>query len=283
MLMSIITILIAVYLVLGLVLYFMQPSFTFQPTRELLYNPGDIGLEYEKVQLKTPDNLILSAWYIPAKKGEFTILFCHGNGGNMAHRLDSINIFNEIGLNCFIFDYRGYGNSQGKSTEEGLYTDAQAAYDWLVKEKKISPENIIFFGHSIGGSVAAHLAGNVKVKGLILESCFTSYADIGRKFYPYMPVKLFARYNFNTFEYVKKVKCPILVIHSRSDEIIPFEFGLRLYEQAANEPKEFLEIFGSHNDGFLHTGQVYRDGIRKWLESIKNYQQQTAAKIKLIS
>jgi len=281
--MSIITILIAVYLVLGLVLYFMQPSFTFQPTRELLYNPGDIGLEYEKVQLKTPDNLILSAWYIPAKKGEFTILFCHGNGGNMAHRLDSINIFNEIGLNCFIFDYRGYGNSQGKSTEEGLYTDAQAAYDWLVKEKKISPENIIFFGHSIGGSVAAHLAGNVKVKGLILESCFTSYADIGRKFYPYMPVKLFARYNFNTFEYVKKVKCPILVIHSRSDEIIPFEFGLRLYEQAANEPKEFLEIFGSHNDGFLHTGQVYRDGIRKWLESIKNYQQQTAAKIKLIS
>jgi len=261
----------------------MQSRFTFQPTRELPYNPGDIGLEYEKVQLKTPDNLILSAWYIPAKKAEFTILFCHGNGGNMAHRLDTLNIFYEMGVNCLIFDYRGYGTSGGKPTEEGVYIDAQTAYDWLVKEKKISPENIIFFGRSIGGSVAAHLAGSVKVKGLILESCFTSYVDIGRKFYPYMPVKLFARYDFNTFEYVKKVKCPILVIHSRSDEIIPFEFGLRLYEQAANEPKEFLEIFGSHNDGFLYSGQIYSEGLSNWLKFIKNYQQQPAEKIKLIS
>lgn len=283
MLISIIRILLAVYLGLGLILYFMQSSMVFQPTKELPYNPGDIGLEYEKVQIKTPDNLILSAWYIPAKKAEFTILFCHGNGGNMSHRLDSLNIFNELGLNCLIFDYRGYGTSGGKPTEEGIYIDTRTAYDWLVNEKKISPENIIFFGRSIGGSVAAHLANNVKVKGLILESCFTSYADIGQKFYPYMPVKLLAKYSFNTFEYVKKLECPILVIHSRSDELIPFEFGLRLYEQAANEPKEFLEIFGNHNEGFLYTGQAYRDGLSKWLESVKNYQQQPAAKIKLIS
>ncbi|MDD5011750.1 MAG: alpha/beta hydrolase, partial [Phycisphaerae bacterium] len=236
MLISIIKIALAVYLGLGLILYLMQSKFTFQPTRELLYNPGDIGLEYEKVQLKTPDNVILSAWYIPAKNAEFTILFCHGNGGSMMHRLDTLNIFYEIGVNCLIFDYRGYGNSQGKPSEQGVYTDARTAYDWLINEKKISPENIILFGRSIGGSVAANLANNVKVKGVILESCFTSYADIGRKFYPYMPVKLLAKYRFNTFEYVKKLKCPILVIHSRSDEIIPFELGLRLYEQAANEP-----------------------------------------------
>ncbi len=283
MLLSILRIALAVYLGLGLILYLMQSKFTFQPTRQLLYNPGDIGLEYEKVQLKTPDNLLLSAWYIPAKNAEFTILFCHGNAGNMMHRLDTLNIFYEMGVNCLIFDYRGYGNSQGKPTEEGVYTDAQTAYDWLINEKKISPENIILFGRSIGGSVAAHLANNVKVKGLILESCFTSYADIGRKFYPYMPVKLVAKYSFNTFEYVKKLECPILVIHSRGDEIIPFELGLRLYEQAANEPKEFLEIFGNHNEGFLHTGQAYRDGLKKWLESVKNYQQQMSAKIKLIS
>jgi hypothetical protein len=283
MLLSILRIALAVYLGLGLILYLMQSKFTFQPTRELIYNPGDIGLEYEKVQLKTPDNLLLSAWYIPAKDAEFTILFCHGNGGNMMHRLDTLNIFYELGINCLIFDYRGYGASQGKPTEQGVYADARTAYDWLINEKKISPENIILFGRSIGGSVSAHLANNVKVKGVILESCFTSYADIGRKFYPYMPVKLLAKYSFNTFEYVKKLKCPILVIHSRNDEIIPFELGLRLYEQAANEPKEFLEIFGSHNEGFLHTGQIYRDGLKKWLESVKNYQQQTSAKIKLIS
>jgi hypothetical protein len=283
MVLSIIRIALAVYLGLGLILYLMQSKFTFQPTRELLYNPGDIGLEYEKVHLKTPDNLLLSAWYIPAKNAEFTILFCHGNGGNMMHRLDTLNIFYELGINCLIFDYRGYGTSQGKPTEQGVYTDARTAYDWLINEKKISPENIILFGRSIGGSVAAHLANDVEVRGLILESCFTSYADIGRKFYPYMPVKLLAKYSFNTFEYVEKLECPIFVIHSRSDEIIPFELGLRLYEQAANEPKEFLEIFGSHNEGFLRTGQIYRDGLKKWLESVKNYQQQTSSKIKLIS
>ncbi len=283
MLISIISLLLIAYLGLGLVLYFMQPMLTFYPTREVPYNPGDIGLEYEKVQLKTPDHLVLSSWYIPAKDAQFTILFCHGNGGNIAYTLDSINIFNELGFNCLIFDYRGYGTSQGKPTEEGTYIDAQTAYDWLIKEKKLKPEDIIIFGWSLGGSIAAHLASNVEAKGLIIESCFTSYADIGRKFYPYMPVRLFARYGFKTSNYLKQVNCPVLIIHSRNDEIVPFEFGLRLYEEAANEPKEFLEIFGSHNDGFLYSGSIYREGLSNWMKFLKNYRQQSAAKIKLIS
>jgi fermentation-respiration switch protein FrsA (DUF1100 family) len=250
----------------------MQPSYTFQPTRELPYNPRDIGLEYEKVQLKTSDNLILSAWYIPAKNARFTLLFCHGNGGNMAHRLESINIFNELDINCLIFDYRGYGTSDGKPNEDGLYIDAQTAYDWLINEKKISPENIIIYGQSLGGSVAAYLASNVKAKGLIIESCFTSYTDIAKKYYPYMPIKLLAKYGFKTNDYLKKVNCPVLIIHSRNDELIPFEFGLRLYA-AAKEPKEFIEISGGHNDGFLCSGQIYREGLSNWLKFIENHPQ----------
>lgn len=254
----------------------------FIPTRQMSYNPGDIDLEYEKVQFRTPDHLALFGWYIPAKEAQFTLLYCHGNGGNIAHTLDSVNIFNELGLNCFVFDYRGYGVSEGKPSEAGTYIDAQAAYDWLIKEKKLRPADIIIFGWSMGGSIAAHLAGNVEASGLIIESGFTSYADIGQKFYPYMPVRLFARYSFKTNNYLKKVNCPVLIIHSRNDELAPFEFGLRLYEAAANEPKEFLEIFGRHNDGFLHSGSIYRDGLSNWFKFVKNYRQQSAEKIKLV-
>ncbi len=283
MLLSIVTALLVAYLGLGLILYYRQPAFTFYPTRDVPYNPGDIGLEYEKVQLRTPDHLVLSGWYIPAKDAQFTVLFCHGNGGNIAYTLDSINIFNELNLNCFVFDYRGYGHSQGKPTEEGTYIDAQTAYNWLKNEKKVKPADIIIFGWSIGGSIAAHLAGNVEARGLAIESGFTSYVDIGRKFYPYMPVKLFARYSFRTSDYLKQIDCPVLIIHSRNDEIIPFELGLRLYEEAAKEPKEFLEITGGHNDGFLHSGQIYREGLTNWIKFLKNYQRQSGTKIKLIS
>ena len=271
-LISIIRILLAVYVGLILILYFKQPSFTFQPTRELTYNPGDINLEYEKVQLKTSDNVILSAWYIPAKDAKFTLLFCHGNGGNMSDRIASINIFNGLGVNCLIFDYRGYGASGGKPTEKGLYIDAQTAYDWLINEKKIPPENIIIYGQSLGGSAAAYLASNVKAKGLIIESCFTSFADIAKKYYPYMPIKLLAKYSFKTSEYLKKVECPVLIIHSKNDEIVPFEFGLRLYKEA-KEPKKFIEISGGHNDGFMRSERIYRQGLHDWLESLENYRQ----------
>ena len=283
MLISIISLILIAYFGLGIVLYFMQPSLTFRPTREVPYNQADLDLDYENILFRTADDIVLSGWYIPAQNGSLTFLLCHGNGGNISYTLDSVNILNEMGFNCFIFDYRGYGNSQGNVTEEGTYLDAQAAYDWLTKEKKISAKNIIILGKSLGGSIGAHLANNVEVKGLIVESGFTSYADMGQKFYPYLMVRPFARYGFNTFEYIKKVNCPILIIHSRTDEIVPFEFGLRLYEQAAKEPKEFLEVFGSHNDGFLYSGPVYREGISSWVQSIKDYQQQTANKIKIVS
>lgn len=260
---------------MAITLYFMQASLTFCPARNMPYNPGNIGLEYEKVKLNTPDGVVLSAWYVPAKNATATLLFCHANGGNIAYYIDTIDILNKLGLNCFIFNYRGYGDSEGKTTEEGIYTDAQTAYDWLRTEKKVSAEDIIIFGRSLGASVAAHLAGNVKAGGLIVESGFTSYADIAQKFYPYLIVRPFAKYSFNTMEDIKKVKCPILFIHSRSDEIVPFEFGLQLYS-AAKGAKEFVEIFGGHNDGFVFSGQIYREGLKDWLEFLKEYRMQEA-------
>ncbi len=273
MLISIVVVLFIAYGGLGLVLYFMQPTFLYSPVREVTYTPDELGLDFESVVFKTSDGLRLTGWYIPAENSELTVLFCHGNGGNIMHRLDSINILYNLGLNCFIFDYRGYGNSDGKPGEEGTYLDVRAAYEWLTKEKEISPDDIIVFGRSLGGSIAAQLASKVKVRALIIESAFTSYVDIGRKFYPYMPVRWFARFNYRTVDYVKDVRCPVMIIHSRGDETIPFEFGLELYE-TANEPKEFVEIFGSHNDGFLVSSEIYKSAWTKWLKFLKKYKNQ---------
>lgn len=256
------------YWALAVVLYLMQPKFLYEPMRDVPYTPEDLGLKFEKVTLQTQDNIKLEGWFVPAENADITILFCHGNGGNMTHRLDSINIFCDLGLNCFIFDYRGYGNSHGKPTEQGTYIDAETAYKYLTETKKISPDNIIIFGRSLGGSIAAKLAGEVEVKALVIESTFTSYIDIGRKFYPYMPVKWFARFSYSTIDYIENVHCPVMIIHSRDDETIPFEFGRRLYENA-NEPKEFVEIYGSHNDGFLLSGDLYKNAWEKWIEFLQ--------------
>jgi len=293
---------------LGVILYIMQPKFLYSPVREVTYTPGELDLDFENVVFESSDGLRLSGWYIPApletqreksltgsvpprlsaqadvgsgslltgpvEKSKFTVLFCHGNGGNMMHRLDSINIFYNLGLSCFIFDYRGYGHSQGKPSEEGTCLDVEAAYKWLTKEKKIPPDNIIVFGRSLGGSIAAYLASKVQTRALIVESTFTSYADIGKKFYPYMPVRWFASFSYRTIDYIKDAHCPVMLIYSKNDEVVPFDFGLELYE-AANEPKKFVEIFGSHNDDFLVSSEIYKKAWTEWLTFLKGYESKT--------
>ena len=265
MLIQIVALLLITYLAFAAVLYVMQPRFLYSPERDVSSTPAELGLDFEDVVFKSADGLDLSGWYIPAKNPKFTILFCHGNGGNMAHRLDSISIFHDLGLNCFIFDYRGYGDSMGKPGEEGTYTDAMAAYKWLTEEKKIHNEDIIIFGRSLGGSIAAQLAGRVEAGALIVESAFTSFVDMGKEYYPYMPVRWFARFGYRTIDYIKEVHCPVMLIYSRNDGIVPYKFGLELYD-AANEPKEFIEIFGGHNDCFLTSGEIYTEVWEKWLK-----------------
>lgn len=257
----------------------MQAKFLYSPVKEVPYTPADLGLVFEQVVFDAEDGVGLTGWYIPAKDAELTILFCHGNAGNMTHRLDTLNLLNEFGVNCFVFDYRGYGKSEGKTTEEGTYLDAAAAYKWLTEEKKVLADDIVMFGRSLGGNIAAQLAGKVKVKGLIVESSFTSYVDIGTKFYPYMPVRFFAAFSYRTIDYIREVQCPVMIIHSRNDEVIPFEYGLRLYD-AANEPKEFVEMFGTHNDGFLYSGEVYRQSWMKWLGFLEEFKPVSEPRLK---
>ncbi|MBN1818940.1 MAG: alpha/beta hydrolase [Sedimentisphaerales bacterium] len=258
---------LVVYSLFGWTIYFSQSSLLYKPLKEMPYTPADIGLIYEKVALRAGDGLKLAAWYIPAAHARYTILFCHGNGGNLSYYLDTISLFHEMGLNVLVFDYRGYGVSQGQPAEEGTYLDARAAWDWLVRKKNVAPEHIIIHGRSLGAPIAAFLAAQVTPKALIVESAFTSYEDIAKVFYPYLPVHWFAKFKYNTLQSIRRVQCPVLFIHSRHDELIPFRFALQLYD-AAEEPKELLEIEGNHNGGFLYSGRVYREGLLDWIRSL---------------
>lgn len=245
-------------------LYFAQENLVYFPDRTLAGTPADAGMKYEPVTLVTEDGLRLSGWYLPALKSRGTLLFCHGNAGNISHRLESIRQFHDLGLDVFIFDYRGYGESEGKPSEQGTYRDAEAAWRYLVEQRRVAPERRVYFGRSLGAAVAAWLATQHPPRALIVESAFTSVPDFGAEVYPWLPVRWLARLRYPTQEYLRSVQAPVLVVHSRADEIVPFRHGEALY-RAANEPKELLEIRGGHNDGFLVSGKRYTEGIDAFL------------------
>lgn len=253
----------------GLVLLVAQPKMLYRPTRDVSFTPADVELDFEDVAFSASDGVALTGWFVPAPDARFTVLFCHGNGGNIMHRLDTLALLHGLGLSCFVFDYRGYGNSAGRPTEQGTYRDAQAAYDWLTQTKGIAPEQIVVLGRSLGGSIATYLAAQVPVGGLVIESTFTSYPDIGARFYPFMPVRPFARYTYDTRAYLAEVRCPVLIMHSRTDGLVPFEFGERLFA-TAREPKQFVELVGGHNDGFLVSGERYKEAWRTWLDLLSD-------------
>lgn len=250
-----------------LVLLLLQARLLYRPLRDIAFTPEDVGLDFEDVTFRTPDGLALNGWYVPADEAPFTVLFCHGNAGNIMHRLDTLSLFRRLGLSCFVFDYRGYGRSEGRPTEVGTYRDARAAYDWLTQSKGIAAEQIVLLGRSLGGSIAAHLASQVDTRTVVVESAFTSYLDMAAQMYPYMPIRLFARFRYDTQAHLARARCPVLVMHSRDDELVPFEFGRRLFG-AAREPKRFVEITGGHNDGFLTSGDLYKSAWMEWLDFV---------------
>lgn len=255
------------YVLLGTLLYFMQERMVFLaglPGRALEATPQHAGFDYVDVNFETGDGLSLHGWYVYAPDSRGTVLFLHGNAGNISHRLDSIAVFHELGLDTFIIDYRGYGQSEGKPSEEGTYRDAEAAWQYLVTQRGEDPARIIMFGRSIGGAVAAWLATRHKAAALIVESSFTSAVEMAAHLYPFMPVRLISRLQYPVADYVARVECPVLIIHSRDDEIIPFAMGKALYE-AAPAPKAFLELAGDHNNGFLLSGDRYRDELGQFI------------------
>ena len=261
-----------VYGVFCVGIFLMQDRMIYQPWRELSASPSRVGLAFENVDFEASDGVPLHGWFIPADKpGGKVLLFFHGNAGNISHRIESINIFHELGLDVFIFDYRGYGKSGGKPSEEGLYRDGIAAMGYLA-DRGFSPDDIVIFERSLRNAVAARVSLFTPPHALILESSFTSLAEMASRVVRLFPVRLLLRSEYPTEENLGQVSCPVLVIHSPEDEIIPFSQGIRLYETAP-EPKTFLQISGDHNGGFLLSGETYLRGLEDFLFSLDQMQQ----------
>ncbi len=240
--------------------------------REQVGTPGDRGMSWEEVALETEDGLILDAWWLPRERPRASLLFLHGNAGNISHRLDSLAQFHRLGFSVLILDYRGYGRSEGRPSEAGLARDARAGWRWLREEAGSAPEEIVLFGRSLGAAVAAELAEAREAEGerpaaVILESPFRSVPELAQRVYPFLPARWLARFSHDTESHVRGVTAPLLVIHSRDDEIIPFAEGEAVYS-AAREPKRLLEIRGGHNTGFLDSEPDYSEGIDAFLSEL---------------
>jgi fermentation-respiration switch protein FrsA (DUF1100 family) len=247
-------------------MYFAQPGMIFFPTRAMTSTPQDWGMDYEEISFGADDGVKLNGWYIPYPGAQRTLLFFHGNAGNISHRGDSIAIFHRLGINVFIVDYRGYGRSEGVPSEAGMYKDAAAAWRYVTQTRGVKPADVVVFGRSLGGAVAAHLAAQEKPAALILESTLSSARDFAHRAFPLLSRLVVLRYDLATAQYVQGVSCPVLVLHSPDDEIMPFELGERVYH-AAPQPKLFVRLVGDHNGGFLLSQPAYEQALSSFLTS----------------
>lgn len=256
----------AVVVGLGAWIWFFQERMVFFPSSAVTGDPGDAGLAFEEVRLPVPGGGEIHGWYVPSELGRCTVLFCHGNAGNVSDRIETLALLNGLGCNTFIFDYRGYGRSTGRPSEANTYEDARAAWDHLVRDRGAAPERIVVMGRSLGSGPATWLAARLRPRALILESAFTSVAAMARRLYPYLPGFL-ARIRYANLERVREIECPLLVAHSPQDEVVPYDMGRALHE-AARVPKRFLPLRGDHGDGFLATGGAYVEGLDDFLAEL---------------
>jgi len=262
----------------------------FYPSRSWAATPAAVGLGYRDVELVARDGVRLHGWWVPAKAGAgaVTVLFLHGNAGNISHRLEKLVMLHELGANVLLLDYRGYGRSEGEPSEEGTYRDGEAALAWLlagqmegrvgtdgpVAPGRVLPQSgqdsvdgaaeVVVFGESLGTGVAVELAVRHRVRGVILEAPFTSIADVGQRLFPYLPVRWLARTRYENLAKIGQVRAPVLILHSREDEMFGLEHAERLFAAAA-EPKRLVVLAGGHNDAFWVSAEVYRAAVREFL------------------
>lgn len=247
-------------------LRYIERRTMFYPMKEIEYLPYQLGLKYEDVFFRTSDGIEINGWFVASADARYTVIFCHGNAGNISHRLQKIKFFHDLGCNTFIIDYRGYGRSKGTPSETGLYSDIQAAYEYLLS-RNIAPDQIIGYGESIGGAVIIDLVSKRKLRALIADSTMTSAKDMVKLVLPFLPPQIFAS-RLDSINKIKTVTIPKLMIHSINDDIIPFRLGKRLFEEAP-PPKEFLQVSGGHNSSFFESEGLIREKVAAFLKSLQ--------------
>jgi uncharacterized protein len=232
-----------------------ESRMVYFPIRELEATPARLGLAYEDVALHAEDGVALHGWFVPAPATDaaaVTVLFLHGNGGNVSHRLEKLAVLNRLGAAVLLLEWRGYGRSAGSPSEAGLQHDARAAYDHLVRERGVDPRRLVVYGESLGSAHAAWLATEVPVGGVVLESAFTSARAVARRIYPWLPVAWVMRHRMDTLARMPRIAAPVLLLQSRDDEFFPYDHAERL--AAAARDARLVELRGGHNDAFLVSG-----------------------------
>lgn len=257
----------AVYVATCLLAFGLQERLVFFPGPPSFGDPSSLGMEFEEVWLTAGDGVRLHAWYLPAAGAGTAVLVCHGNAGTIADRLPLARAFLDMGHAVLLFDYRGYGRSEGRPSEVGTYADADAACAHL-ESRGIDPATrLAVFGESLGAAVAIELARRRRVAAVILESAFTSLADVGARAYPFLPVRWLSRIHYPNLDRIGELQSPVMVVHSPDDEIVPFAHGEALYA-AAREPKAFLRTAGGHNDGGFAMRAAWREEVEGFLQAM---------------
>jgi fermentation-respiration switch protein FrsA (DUF1100 family) len=249
-----------------------EKKIIFHPAKfpEGYWDPASLGLKAQDILFQSEDGVNLHGWYVPTPGARATLLWFHGNAGNLSHRLDNIQRLLSLNFNIFIFDYRGYGKSEGEPDEKGIYKDSQAAYNKILELEGVSVDSLFLFGRSLGGICAVETALNNSARGLILESTFTSASDMSRKIMPLIPLGWAIRSKLDAINNVPKLKLPKLFLHGDRDEVVPFDLGRKLYEAAA-DPKSFYIIQGAgHNDTYIMGGRDYYNALDDFItETLK--------------
>jgi len=245
----------------------VEEKFIFFPVAEIERTPKSVGLVFDDVFFTTADGVRLNGWFAPYAGARTTLLWFHGNAGNISHRVDGMKLLHDkVKANVFIIDYRGYGRSEGTVSEKGTYEDARAALRYLRTRKDLDPKNIAVFGQSLGAAVATELAAGENCLALILEAPFVSIREMARVVFPMLPIGPLLRTRYDVAEKIKAVKAPVLVLQGDRDEVIPVEQGKKVFA-AAPSPKEFYAIRGAgHNDTFHVGGTAYFDVIKSFID-----------------
>ena len=252
----------------------LEKRFVFFHSVEMLYTPTNAGLQYDDVRIQTADGLSLQGWFIPGDPSisnstnstNETWVWFHGNGGNIGYRVDELALaHHRTAANLFIFDYRGYGDSEGTPTEEGTYLDSRAVIEYLVARSDVDEHRIVYLGHSLGAAVAVELSLTHPPAAMVLVSPFASVHEMARITLPFPPVGWLVRNHYDNLTRIRQLNLPVLVLHGDQDETVPISQGRKLYE-AANQPKRFQVLEGAaHNDTYEVGGEQYWRTIDEFL------------------
>lgn len=245
--------------------YGYQDRLIYFPDDYFPQDPAAAALEFEDFEIATGESSTVTGWIVKSDPQAPWVLLFHGNAGNISSRVDYLKLFHDLGYNSLVFDYRGYGRSKGKPSEDGLVADGLAVVKYLEEQHQVSKHYLVYFGESLGGGVASSVAVKEPPQALILKSTFTSLVDMSSDVYPFLPANLLLRSRFPTKERIATFLFPKLIIHGRSDTVVPFDHGQRLF-QLATEPKRFLEIYGGHNTGPLELGPDFRNAIKEFID-----------------